>query len=139
MVLLGVRNFIFVGHIDMKVKCKMGLIDCNTESDIEKIIMECATGGDKIWMYEVRDDEHPRLSIHINKEKAIVCYFSIEPFGSYQSVGNGNANDTTEFLTNGEMWIAPNDTVVPLLSAVECAKQFFITKKRPSCIEWSEL
>ena len=120
----------------MKVECKSGLVDCHNGNDIEKIILECATGLNEILIFE--DEDYPYLAISVNGERAVVHYFSSEQCGPYQSVGN-EIDGTTKLLAGGEMWFAPNRAVIPLLSAIECAKQFLMEKQLPSCIEWGEL
>ena len=112
-------------------------MDCRDSSEIEKIISECAAGVDEIWIFG--DSEYPALSVIVNGEKAVVHYFSSEQGGSYQSAENDKIAGTTKFLAGGEIWEAPNYTVIPLLSAIECAKQFIETKQRPLCITWNEL
>jgi len=43
------------------------------------------------------------------------------------------------FINNGERSEMPADSVVSLDVAIECAKQFYETNKKPTCIEWREL
>jgi len=123
--------------LHMKIECKLGEVDVCSDSEIEKIILECATGLDEILIYG--NNEFPYLSLLVNGERAVLHYFSSEQCGSYQSVGNDGIDEATKFMIAGDMWTAPNYAVVPLSSAIECAKQFAKTQQRPSYIGWNEL
>ena len=121
----------------MKIESKLGLVDYDDDDNIEMIIRKCAVGRDDIWI--CGDSEYPCLAISVNGENAVVHYFSSKQDGHYQSIGNNDTDGTTEFLAGGEILEAPNYIMVPLSSAIQCAKQFLISQERPSCIEWDKI
>lgn len=55
----------------------------------------------------------------------------------WQSVGDGDKDVT--FVINGGKSDLPADSVIPLEKAIECARQFYDTLDKPTCLEWREL
>ena len=55
----------------------------------------------------------------------------------WQSIGYDNKD--IAFESNGEKLNMPADAVISLNLALKCAKQFFETYKKPTCIKWRSL
>ncbi|MCL1918885.1 MAG: Imm1 family immunity protein [Peptococcaceae bacterium] len=130
----------------MKLSCKFGTANYYNDDKVEQIIKKCAATPlndsvaaplDDIWMGDEGKD-YPCLAIFVNGEKACVHYFQSTEI-SYQSAGHEEDEGSTEFYTGQCVWNAPNYTVIPLPSAIECAKYFLKSQGRPPCIEWNEL
>lgn len=104
--------------------------------DLEKQIRESSTYPfDDIWISW--ETEYPCLSILINGRYTCVHYFLNDQGDMWQSVGHGDIE--VIFVSNGERSEMPANSVVSLDVTIECAKQFFETHKKPTCIEWRNL
>lgn len=116
---------------------------CSNEGDFkyktkeeitEHIKRSSALPTDEIWISG--ENQYPCLAILINGNFACVHYFEEEGV-MWQSHGT-NSEEVT-FLSGGEEWTAPADTVISIENAVSCTEEFFDSLKKPECIEWQEL
>lgn len=120
----------------------MNISNCNGDfelhswEDLEKQIKESSTYPfDDIWISG--ETEYPCLSILINELYTCVHYFHNNQGDMWQSIGYDNKD--IAFESNGEKLNMPADAVISLNLALKCAKQFFETYKKPTCIKWRSL
>ena len=73
----------------------------------------------------------------ISCKHKLVNYFLNNQGDMYQSIGYGT--EDISFESNGEKSDVPADAIISLDLAIECAKQFFETHEKPTCIEWRDL
>ncbi len=115
--------------------CK-GNFKCQSWNELKDFITKSSFNSlDDIWING--NDDYPCLAILINREHACVHYFLDGDGNMWQSVGYGK--EDVAFVCNGEKSVMPANSVISLDKALECAKQFFQTLERPSCIEWRDL
>ena len=115
--------------------CK-GDFEIKSWDELEQQIRESSSNPyDDIWISG--ETEYPCLAVLINGSYACVHFFLNEEGDMWQSVGEGDKDMV--FVNNGEESEMPADSIISLERAVECAKQFYQTKKKPTCIEWREL
>ena len=106
---------------------------------LEEIIklIENNTGLEEIWISQ-NEKKYPCLAIQLNKDLACVNYFSEnEEETNWTSLGNYEKEIT--FLSNGEEWTAPKDTIITKNETIECLKEFVRTNTKPTCIKWQKL
>ena len=120
----------------------MNMTNCNGDfelhsfTELEQQIRESSTYPfDDIWISG--EANYPCLSILINGQYACIHYFLNNQGDMFQSIGYGHENII--FETNGEKSDMPANSIIPLHSAIECAKQFYETQKLPTCINWRDL
>ncbi len=120
----------------MKIANCNGDFECNTRKELENFIMKSSLNKfDEIWLSE--NDDYPCLVILLNGDYACVHYFLNDQGDMWQSVGYGDKD--ISFVINGDRTDMPADCIISLDKAIECAKQFYDTFDKPSCIEWEEL
>lgn len=100
-------------------------------------MIENNTGLEEIWISQ-NEKKYPCLVIQLNNDSTTINYFSEnENETNWTSLGNNDEEIT--FLTGGEKWIAPKNTVITKNEAIKCLKEFVKTNKKPECIEWQKL
>ena len=52
---------------------------------------------------------------------------------------NEENQEEVTFVAAGEEWKPDINAVISLSSAFSCVREFCVTYKRPSCIQWQEL
>ena len=120
----------------MKISNCNGEFDCHSWQELEQLIKKSSLNPpDDLWISE--NTEYPCLSILINGNYACVHYFLDDEGDMWQSVGDGDKDVT--FVINGGKSDLPADSVIPLEKAIECARQFYDTLDKPTCLEWREL
>lgn len=120
----------------MNVATKNGDIECQTEQEIESIIMSSSLNPyDDIWISG--KEKYPCLSILMNGNLTCAHYFLNDNGDMWQSVGNHDKD--VIFIIGGEKSEMQADTIIPLEKAIEGIKQFWNSHERPTCIEWREL
>lgn len=113
-----------------------GDFECHSWQELENIMKKCSLKPfDDIWIN--KDVDYPCLAILINENYACVHYFLNDAGDMWQSVGYGDKD--VVFVSNGDKSDMPADCVISLDKAIECAKEFYHTLDRPSCIEWRRL
>lgn len=112
--------------------------ECTTKQELEDLIRKSSLNPyDDIWISE-KEADYPCLAILVNGDFACVHYFYNDSGDMWQSVGDCD-HDVTFKVTGESPGIIPGDCVIPLDAAIKCAKEFFDTYQRPSCIDWEEL
>ena len=111
---------------------------CQSKAEIIEIINQGAVlpQGDEIWISST-EEEYPCLSILVKDKYACVHYFENEEGNVWQS--DGDFNEEVTFLAGGEEWAAPEYTIIPIETAINCMEEFCDTLKRPECIRWEAL
>lgn len=113
-----------------------GDFECQSGDELENLIKKSSLNPfDDIWLNGSAD--YPCLSILINGSYACVHYFLNDEGDVWQSIGHDDKDVT--FVSNGDRSDLPADCIISLDRAVECARQFYDTLDRPTCIEWREL
>lgn len=114
-----------------------GDFECHTWEELEKLIRKSSFSPfDDIWING--NTEYPCLAILLNGNYACVHYFLNDQGDMWQSVGHGDI-DVAFVAGNGDKSDMPSDCVISLEEAIDCAKQFYDTLEKPTCIEWREL
>ena len=120
----------------------MNVTNCNGDfevhswSELENIIEQSTSNRfDDIWISV--ETNYPCLAVLINGNYACVHYFLNDEGDMWQSVGYGEKD--ISFVSNGDSVDMPANSIISLGKALECAKQFFYTSEKPTCIEWREL
>lgn len=124
----------------MFISSNLGTVQCINFSEYEEHINECIKHdpGNEIWCScNNSTEDYPCLSILVKGGKAAINYFSENNAAMFSSVGDLSKDGTVKF--EGGQYEAAAYQIVPLMSALECALQFFHSQEKPSCIEWEEL
>ena len=108
----------------------------NVDELISLIRRISAKGTDEIWISS-DDAPYPALAVQVNGGSSCVNYFGNEDGDMYMSLGDGCKE--VVFTAGSVEWIAPDDAVIPLRKAEECAAAFCRDFKKPSCISWQKL
>lgn len=108
-----------------------GDCECHSWYELESLIKKGSLNPfDDIWLNGSAN--YPCLAILINEKDACVHYFLNDEGDTWQSVGYEDKE--VAFISNGGA-----DCIISLDKAIECARQFYSTLDRPTCIEWREL
>ena len=110
---------------------------CQSKTEIIEIIKQGAAlpQGDEIWISSKED--YPCLSVLIKGKYACLHYFENDEGDVWQS--NGDFNEEVVFLAANDEWTAPEYTIIPVESAINCMEEFCDTIKRPESIRWEAL
>ncbi len=123
-------------EVSMNIANCDGDFECRTWTELENFIRESSSNSpDDIWISA--DAQYPCLAILLNGNAACVHYFLDDQGDMWQSVGYGEEDIT--FVINGEKTDMPADCIISLDQAIECAKQFYYSQDKPSCLKWREL
>lgn len=111
---------------------------CQNKAEIIKIIKQGAAlpQGDEVWISNGGED-YPCLTILAKDKYTCIHYFENDEGSVWQS--NGDFNEEVVFLAGGEEWTAPEYTIIPIETAMNCMEEFCDTLKRPECIRWEAL
>lgn len=128
----------------MKIQHFGGVTYFDTMDDLVKIL-QIRYGDDvnEFWITN-EDEENPCLAILVNKNYANVSYFPKAGHLGFQSIGNIkdlSPNGYSVFYTNTpeeELEIS-NEMIILFEQALVAAKEFVITKEKPTSIDWYEL
>ena len=95
-------------------------------------------GLEEIWISK-NSKKYPCLVIQLNNDLACVNYFP-EDENEINWTSLGNYDKETIFLSGGEEWNAPSNTIITKEKAIECLQEFSNNEKeKPKCIEWQKL
>lgn len=121
----------------MQLSCKLGIKEIAQTADLDSYINACASlGSDDLWLYGTA--EYPCLALLINEQTACIHYFASSA-QCYQSLNETGSYKTIEFYMENQELSLPGSAILPLSKAIECAKQFFLSQNKPSCIKWLKL
>ena len=110
--------------------------DCSPQEIIE--IIKNNKGLEEIWISK-NSKKYPCLVIQLNNELACVNYFP-EDENETNWTSLGNYDKETIFLSGGEEWNAPGNSVIKIDQAIDCLQEFLNNEKeKPKCIEWQKL
>lgn len=127
-----------VVYMNIHVSSTKGTKICQIKDEIIEIIKQGSAlpQGDEIWLSS-GGEEYPCLSILIKGKYACVHYFENDEGDVWQS--DGDFNEEEIFLAGDEEWTAPEYTIIPIETAINCMEEFCDTMKRPECIRWEAL
>lgn len=122
----------------MYVSSGAGSISCPSLEEFDSCLKACfaSEDGAEIWC-ALEEGGYPCISILVHGDQAVVNYFAEEGGGMAVSLGDEEAEGCVEFC-GGQYEIAAYQ-VIPAVSALECALDFFHSQDRPDCIKWEEL
>ncbi len=115
------------------LSCGGGDIRCETKDELEKAFKKAIGEDNEVWIGE--DGGYPCMGFIIVGNEAAVNYFEREDGYMSASLGDVGREGTA---VSGQYEVARYQ-LIPAGKALECAKEFFETKKEPKCIEWEEL
>lgn len=113
---------------------------CESKIEVKEIIYMCKKSiMDELWIS--LNGDYPCISLLLSDDLVCINYFENNEnefyFTSYND--NNNCDKIVSFIAGGEEWLAPNNAIIPLKTAIECVEQFMDTSKRPTCIKWQIL
>jgi len=129
----------------MRIKHFGGIEIVSTLSEFESILnLRYGGNANEFWITKNETEENPCLAILVRDKYANVTFFPSYDHMGFQSLSPINSEKDDGYLvfyTNTpEEEIEVNDSmVVTWDSALEAAKEFFITLAKPTCMEWEEL
>lgn len=104
--------------------------------DVLKFVQTAAQKNNEIWISG--EQAYPCIAVCINGEYAAINYFQNDVGDMWLSYNEENQEEVT-FVAAGEEWKPDINAVISLSSAFSCVREFCVTYKRPSCIQWQEL
>jgi len=90
-------------------------------------------------------ESYPLLMILVNGDLTALHYHREEFDVGYKSIGHVPGlipNETTLFSISmhpADDIVERNDSIVPFVTALTAAKEFYLSKNQPSSIEWSQM
>ena len=128
----------------MKIEDFEGASDSMNDEDIERALAK-RYGEDvnEFWLSHA-EGKFPAISILVKGDIAVLHYFPKDQSPGMTSIGEGvnlEAEGATIFCINAvdEEQQIPNRMAVHFSLALIAAKQFFVSKEPPSCINWLAL
>ncbi len=116
-------------------------ISIDNIEELDSVLRIKAEGNvNEFWINNDRD--YPCMCISTNGDYAHVHYFGNEGELGFQTIGNLKLDkEIYTFYTNNNSEIieVPSEYVVDINTAIELAKEFFVSNELPKEIEWDEL
>lgn len=101
-----------------------------------EFVAKVANEKDDIWISG--EEKYPCMAVCINGEYAAVNYFQNDTGEMWLSYSEDNHKEIT-FNAGGEEWTPDINAVIKLNDMFSCIREFLLTYKRPSCIQWKKL
>lgn len=127
----------------MKIEHFDGSLEVSDTSSLEKALAaRSARNANEFWL--CGNERYPLLAIMICETLACLHYFPTDGHPGFISVAKScklPQNVTVLFYTNTadeEIEVA-SESAVPLQLALEAAREFFVSKNIPRCVDWVEL
>ena len=109
---------------------------CSLQEIIE--IIKNNKGLEEIWISK-GTKKYPCLAIQLNNDLVCVNYFTEDENEIYWT-SLGNYDKETIFLSGGEEWLAPANTIITIDQTIECLTEFYENQKdKPKSIKWQKL
>ena len=118
------------------ISTDMGNFNFASTDDAMEFVSKAASEKSDIWVS--KEEEYPCMAICINGEYAAVNYFENAEGKMWLSYNEDNRKEVT-FNAGGEEWTPDVSAVISLEVMFSCIREFLITYKRPSCIQWKKL
>jgi len=131
------------GDVDLRIQDFDRTVTVTDEKALEGALQVRYSDANSFWL--TRDhDKKPAISILVRGDLACLHYFPSEShpgFVSVSSVQNPQGSGATLFFMDSpeQQQEILNKYVVPFSEALQTAREFFVRKELPSCIEWTEL
>jgi hypothetical protein len=129
----------------MKVVDINGVYEPSDINELETILMKrYGDGFNSFWLSHDGGD-YPTLSLLVKGDLATLNYFPEEYDAGFRSVGKTPrlklGESTTFAMSNNRAddVVVLNDAVLPFTAALTAAKEFFLSKDLPRCVEWMRL
>jgi len=130
----------------MRIEGFGGACEASDSSELEDILSRrAANGSNAFWIY-CDEKNYPAISILVTGLLSSLHYFPEEGHPGFVSVGKPSdlgldAYGTTKFYLSatGEEQEVANESIVLFSDAVRAAKEFMMSKQRPSALDWFEL
>lgn len=131
--------------MDMMITYNSCTCFADSIEDVENILLRREESGVISFWLSSSGERHPSLLILVRGDIATMIFYE-EEFGSvYHSKGNVpniNPEGSTVFEecdSDDTDRAISNDELIPFSEALAAAKEFFVSRKLPECIEWSGL
>ena len=113
--------------------------------EVEAILRQRFDSDANAFSLSHNDEDFPMLSVLVKDKLATLNFLERSDEPGFVPTGNAlglNPNENTVFRASRDRADdveVQNDAVVSFLAALEAAKEFFVTKDLPKCVEWFEL
>jgi len=128
----------------MRFEHFLGTELCDEVDKINDILQQKdANNTNEFWISI--DTQFPFMGLLTNNGLAYVHFFDKEGSPGFRALSNCDVGSylsgTTTFYSNNgsEEIVVENECVLSINKAIEIVKQFYTTKKMPTCVEWDEL
>jgi len=113
----------------------------DTVEDLSTFLDKRPANNSNHFILTFNESGFPQLSMFVKDDYSVIYFLGGESGKAFVSCGNSEKSGTEIFYENtlGSSITLARENIVSVQLMIETAKQFFLTKEQPICVEWFEL